>query len=448
MNRPTESKTAMGRVVQAAASLRPGARDRSEVRQLKEDLIHVYDTAQLLTGPMELQHVLEIVVKTVADALDVDAAGLRLLDKESDELVLKATYGLSEAYRNKGPVTAGESSINRRVLAGEDIVVNNMSGDNHFQRYRKEIEREELVSSLSIPLVYREEGLGILRLYSKRARRFSPADISLARTVAAQSAAAIVNVRLYREALEGERMARQLRLAGAVQRHLIPQDSPKVPGFDVAGLYVPCHQVGGDFYDLVAFADGRFMMALGDVMGKGAPASLAMVSVRSSLRAFAEYIDDVAKLVARVNGMFTRDTAVGEFATVFCGILTADHSTLNYCNCGHEPPILLRKDEVIDLSGGGTVLGLDSASQFDAQQIALQKDDMIVMYTDGLADAVNFERESFGRARIVQAVLASQDMSAEEAAKNILWLMRKFTGLTERFDDTALVVIKKNDAVV
>ena len=164
MNRSAESKSAMGRVVQAAAALRPGARDRSEVRQLKEDLTHVYDTAKLLTGPMELQHVLEIVVKTVADALGVDAAGLRLLDKESDELVLKATYGLSEAYRDKGPVTAGESSINRRVLAGEDIVVNNMATDRHFHRYGEEIEREGLVSSLSIPLVYRDEGLGILRL--------------------------------------------------------------------------------------------------------------------------------------------------------------------------------------------------------------------------------------------------------------------------------------------
>ena len=443
MGKSAKPTSAMGLVAQAAAALRPGGKDRDAARQLRQDLSRVHHTAQLLTGPMELQQILEIVVKTITHALDVDAAGLRLLDKESDELVLKATYGLSDVYRDKGPVTAGESTINRRVLAGEAVVIDNVGSDRSFHRYQKEIQAEGIVSSLSIPLVYRNEGLGIMRLYTKRPRRFSPADISLARTVAAQSAVAIVNARLYAEALEGERMARQLRLAGAVQRHLIPQEPPTIPGLDLAGLYVPCHDVGGDFYDLVDFADGRLMMAMGDVMGKGVPASLAMASVRSSLRAFAENVADVAELVTKVNRMFTRDTAVGEFATLFCGMLAPDQSTLSYCNCGHDPPMLLRRGEVIDLVEGGTVVGLDADSQYEAQQIVLETGDMLLMYTDGLAEAMNFEREPFGRDRIVQAAIDSQDMSADEAAKNVLWLMRKFTGLTTRFDDTALVVLKK-----
>ena len=178
-------------------------------------------------------------------------------------------------------------------------------------------------------------------------------------------------------------------------------------------------------------------------MGKGVAASLAMASLRSSLGAYAEQIDSVGDLAGRVNRMFCHDVELGEFATLFCGSLNVNNGKFAYCNCGHEPPVLIRKQQVTDLSEGGMVLGISSQNRFEAQNIVLKKDDMLVMYTDGLADAVNFQRESFGRKRIVEAAFASADMPAEQAAKNILWLMRKFTGLTKRFDDTAIVVLRK-----
>ena len=153
-----------------------------------------------------------------------------------------------------------------------------MRTDPHFQRYHDQIIREGLVSCLTIGLTYRDRGIGTLRLYRKKQSQFSPADISVAQTVAAQSAAAIVNARLYEEALEAERMARQLKLAGAVQQHLIPKSPPDLAGLDLAGLYVPCYEVSGDFYDFINLDDGRLILTIGDVMGKGPAASLAMAS--------------------------------------------------------------------------------------------------------------------------------------------------------------------------
>ena len=116
---------------------------------------------------------------------------------------------------------------------------------------------------------------------------------------------------------------------------------------------------------------------------------------------------------------------------------------MTYCNCGHEPPLLLRGQEVISLSEGGTIIGLDPETPYQLQKVDLQKGDILIMYTDGLADAVNFQRESFGKSRITQALRESAEMAVEPAAKNILWLMRKFAGLTKRYDDTAVVVLKK-----
>ena len=416
-----------------------------KVRRLNNGLSSVRKTTRLLTSPMDLQQVLEIVAKTVCEALDMDAAGLRLLERDTGKLVLKATYGLSDAYKNKGPVTAAASELNIRALHDEVIIVDDMRSHSHFRRYHDEIIREGIISSLSIGLLFRGKGTGILRLYSKRPRKFSESDISLAQTVAAQSAAAIVNARLYNESLKAERMEHQMRLAGEIQRHLIPEKAPSIPGLDLAGIYVPCYEVGGDFYDFITLPDKRLVLAMGDIMGKGIPASLAMASLRSGLRAYAEEIDNISELVGRANRMFCRDTKYGEFATLFCGCLDPDSGTLTYCNCGHEPPILISADgtHTHDLSEGGMVLGIDTNTQFDAQQVKLQPGDMLIMYTDGLADAVNFQRESFGRRRIIEAALTSVDMSAEQTAHNILWLMRKYTGLTRRFDDTAIVVLKK-----
>ncbi len=462
-----KSSSPVDAVVEAAVRL-----DR-KVRQLNRDLSSVRETSELLNAPLELSQVLEIVVKTVAESVGAEAAGLRLLDEETGELRLKATYGLSDAYINKGPVTAGESTLNQRALRGKAVVVSDMRSDPHFERYRAEIAREGLVSNLTIGLTYKDKGIGILRLYNKRKRRFSRTAISLAQTVAAQSAAAIINARLYNERLETERMNHQLRLAGDVQRHLVPRAAPHYPDLEISGIYVPCYDVGGDFYDYIKLPDDHLVIAIGDIMGKGVPASLAMASLRSSLRAYAELIDlqchippekqtpfdqfprrdtlrsswdadDLLKeLVGRVNRMFCHDIAQGDFATLFCARLNPEHTRLTYCNCGHEPALLIRGEEVTSLAEGGIVLGIDRDYDYQSRTIDLLPGDMLMLYTDGLADAINFQGEQFGHQRIIAAAQESQMMTADRAAKNILWLMRKFAGLTQRSDDTALVIIKK-----
>ena len=347
---------------------------------LKKNLSSVQKAAQLLSSPMALDDVLEVVVRTVSKAVDADAAALRLLDRSTDELLPGATYGLSEGYIKKGPVRA-DDTLNKRILTGEAIVVHDMLSDDHFARYRKAIAREGLNSCLSIGLIYRNEPVGTLRLYSRqRNRRFSPSDISLAQTIAAQSAAAIVNARLYTESLAAERISRQLRLAGAVQRHLIPQGAARISGLDIASVYVPCYEVGGDIYDFLTLPDGRFMLVIGDIMGKGVPASLAMASVRSALRCYAEFVPDLAQLAGRVNQLFCHDSDTGEFATLFFCVFDPDRNAMHYCNCGHEPPIMLRADGTIeDLQCGGMILGVRADTTYHVGHVSVSDGDILAI---------------------------------------------------------------------
>jgi sigma-B regulation protein RsbU (phosphoserine phosphatase) len=416
-----------------------------KLRRLNQSLASVKETSYLLAGPMELQQVLEIVVRTVAKAIHVDAAGLRLLNKDTDRLVLKATWGLSNDYVKKGAVTAGESMLNALALGGEAIDIKDMRTDPHFIQYHDDIEKEGLVSNLTIGLMYRGEGLGILRLYTRQPRIFSPADIKTAEIVAAQSSAAIVNARLYAEAIDADRINRQMKLAGQVQLHMIPREAPIIEGIEFSGIYVPSYGVGGDFYDFIPLSQERWLVTLGDIMGKGIPASLRMASLRAMIRAFAQSYGSLSDLISAANGLFTAETDVGEFATLFSCEIDIASGTLAYCCSGHEPALLLRDGEVIELEKGGTVIGLDNASLFETETITLQKDDLILLYTDGLADAPDFNGEHFGQKRIIEALKASAYLSAEGAAKNVIWSMRKFAGLNRRSDDTAIVMIKKTN---
>ena len=415
-----------------------------KVQLLNTSLSEVYETSLLLTSPLEIKQVLEIVVKTVAQSLGLDAAGLRLLDDETGRLELKATYQLSDAYISKGPVTATESELNIKALNGEPVIVNNMQTDPNFKRYHDKVKAEGIMSSLSIGLIYRNKGIGILRLYSKKKRYFPPAAIKLAQTIAAQSAAAIVNARLYKEALEGERIARQMKLAGAVQRQLLPANPPQFDGLQCGGSYAPCYDVGGDFYDFVHIKEScKVLFFIGDIMGKGIPASLAMASIRAFIRAYGELDLSVKELVQRVNRSLHHDTLTGEFATAFFGIYSLNDHTLEYCSCGHEPALFFQDGNISKLQAGGMVLGVTSEYECEPETISFSPGNMLVAYTDGLADARNFDNESFGTDRIKVALKESANMTATQSANNITWIMRKFTGLTRRFDDTAIVTLKR-----
>ncbi len=415
-----------------------------KVKELNTNLTEVYETTKLLNSPMDLNQVLEIVVRTITNSLGLDAAGLRLLDEETGMLELKATYQLSDKYINKGPVTATESELNVRALNGEPIIVRNMQTDPNFKRYRDKVIKEGIVSSLSLGLIYHGKGIGILRLYSKKERNFPEAMIRLAHTIASQSAAAIVNARLYRDALEGERISRQMKLAGTVQRQLLPDNPPQFANLSTGGAYAPCYDVGGDFYDFMSSkGEDKVLFFLGDIMGKGIPASLAMASIRAYIRAYAEMELPLQQLVEKVNSSLNHDAKPGEFATAIFGLYDINKNELEYCNCGHEPALLYQDGELKRLESGGMVLGISKDYSCETGTVEFKPGDMLTAFTDGLSDARNFEGVTFGNERIQDAILDSVDMTASQAANNILWIMRKFTGLTRRFDDTAIVTLKR-----
>jgi len=244
---------------------------------------------------------------------------------------------------------------------------------------------------------------------------------------------------------EAEALEKQVAMAADVQQRMIPSEPPAVRGLDLASVYVPCYTLGGDLYDFIPLPSDNLGLVVADVSGKGVPASLIMASVRAALRAQADNVYYLYEIVRRLNLMLCRDTKVGEFVTLFYGVYDATNRRLTYCNAGHPPPMLLRDVKVTEFTTDNMILGVDDSEPYRQNFVDLVPGDTLLIYTDGVTDAMNYQRETFGRKRLIEAFAKGGrggGATADEVAQNILWELRKFVGISQRSDDVTMIVAK------
>jgi len=427
------ARDALGRLCQQARDLR----DRVE------ELQAVYRLTEVFTGVTDLGQVHQLVAETMVRATGADACSIRVLSADRTELLVMGVYGLSDEYMSKGPIRLADSRIDQEVVStGRCVYIADERTDPRVL-YPAEAKREGIVSALCAPMSYRGKVEGVIRVYTKRPHEFDWYETSLIRGVAAQAASAVVNARLYREALEGEAMRRQLRLAGEVQRRMIPARPPQVPGVDIAAVYEPCFELAGDFYDFIELPGGNLGVCVADAVGKGVRASLLMASARAALRAHVTHTYQLSLALASVNVTMWRETEEGDFLTMFYGVLDVANRRLTYCNAGHEPALLIRAGQVHALTGGGGVIGIDPNMPYEHEVVQLESGDLLLLYTDGLPEAMNFRDEPFGRERLREAaVQAARATSAEAAGRIVLWTMRRFVGLRTPLDDLTLLTLR------
>ena len=421
-------------------------------KQIERDE-QIYQISTLVAGEFSLQEVLDRLAEAAVKIVGVKACSIRLLDEGAGELKMRSTYGLSEEYRNKGVVSKNDPVV-KAAFAGEAVVLDDMRVDGRV-KYKQATIKEGLVSQLTVAMRFKGQEIGVLRLYSPKAKRFWEEDIHLARAVASQCAVAITNARLYAEAIEGARMAEQVRLAGVVQRRMIPEKAPQIPGLDIAAAYIPCFDVGGDLYSFHQLSENSIDVAIADVIGKGIPAAIMMSSFRGAIKAFIDAIGDFQayygnrdkadcgkEIIKRINSMACDECRDGEFITLFDAAIDVEDMTITYCNCGHEPTVLIRDSEIIELDKGGLVLGVDEQAEYEIGTVGLKDGDCLLFYTDGLIDAVNFDNEFWGRENMLKAAKKYSSDSAEQMIKNILTYRRRFVGLARQLDDTSIIVVK------
>jgi len=312
-------------------------------------------------------------------------------------------------------------------------------------RYREETIREGLISQLTVAMKFRDKPIGVLRLYSPEPNRFDEDAVTLARLVANQCAIAITNAKLYGEALEGARVAEQMRLGAVIQRRMLPDRAPCICGLDIAAVYEPCFEIGGDMYDYFMLNDHTVALCMADVIGKGLPAAIMMSMFRGTIRAYSDggyERHPMEEIIRKLNWVACRECRDGEFITLFMAALDVRERTLRYCNCGHEPALLVRDGQIRELRRGGLVLGVMEEAEYVIETVPLEENDILLLYTDGLIDAMNFDQEMWGKERLYDVLGQCGRMPAHCVVRTVLQYRRRFVGLANQTDDTSVVAVR------
>ena len=251
----------------------------------------------------------------------------------------------------------------------------------------------------------------------------------------------IKKILLYTEELE--RKKAELQVAADIQQAFLPKDLPPIPGFDLAALNIPAREVGGDFYDVFPIKDAKHALVMADVAGKGVPASLFMALSRTAVRIVSRWERSAQRVMDGSNTIFMEDSGSTSFVTVFYAILDGQERTLSYVNAGHNPPLLLHADGTFEeLGPTGPVIGLVDDPGYEEGQVRLRKGDVLVMYTDGITEAINVREEMFSDERLREVVRASADLPASAMAGAIRDAVQAFCGDASQFDDMTILVLK------
>jgi sigma-B regulation protein RsbU (phosphoserine phosphatase) len=246
---------------------------------------------------------------------------------------------------------------------------------------------------------------------------------------------------------EKSRLEFELELSTKVQQALLPQQMPQIPRLDLAAFSRPAEIVGGDYFDFFRFREEAHGLVIGDVMGHGMSASLLMASLQASLRTLVSDHEAPTEVVRRLNLLFCHNIHLSKFVTLFLARFDPQTLSLTYCNAGHNPPLLFRdrsngKQPLSWLPPTGAAIGLVAEPQFGAETVTLAPGDILMLYTDGVTEATNPQKEEFGQERLAELVRESSDWSAQELVREVRHRLEQFTHGRPLSDDTTIVACK------
>jgi phosphoserine phosphatase RsbU/P len=297
-----------------------------------------------------------------------------------------------------------------------------------------------------VPMHIQQKTNGMILLGERlRGGVYSQADLEFLYSLGNLAIISIENARLFKTAIEKQRMEDELNIAREIQQGLLPEKLPSIPQFDIAALTISSKEVGGDYYDVITRKQNEYVLAIGDVSGKGTPAALLMANVQAALRALAPLCSSVAETTGQINDLTCANTRGGtKFITFFWGILDAKNHQFRYANAGHNPPYLLRKNGTVEnLEEGGLILGIfKTTTPYEEATVSLLPGDVLVMYTDGVSEAMNQNNEQFTEERLEAILKKSTSLSAKEIILQVQKDLETHTQATPQSDDITMLVLK------
>ncbi len=403
----------------------------------------LYRVSQTFNSSLELDQVLTSVMDEVIAATHAER-GFIMLSDGGGQLAFRAARGLDQQTIETPEFQVSRSVVERVTREGRPLLTSNAQGD-AWLGGRASIISMGLRSILCVPLQLKASILGVIYVDNRlQSGVFAQADLDLLTAIAASAATAIENARLYQVAVEKGRMERELQVAHDLQASLLPRSTPRIAGWEVASLWLPARQVGGDFYDFLT-SDRRLGLVIGDVCDKGMPAALFMALSRTVLRASLSHVASPALGMRKANRLICADATEGMFLTLFYGQINTTSGEMLYINAGHNPPLVYQRDQdqVTELPHRGMALGIELSLHFAPHAVPLAPGDVVLLYTDGVTDAASASGEQFATQRLREVLLANRLGTAGAITAALQRSLHDFIAATPQFDDITLVVVKR-----
>lgn len=361
---------------------------------------------------------------------------------EGMEIVRQKTRNDGEADRDRPKVEVGKGIIGRVLETGKATLLG--VDDGSPERRPGEL-RPTTRWVMAAPIVGGAGRLvGALLLESNEVDRYDNEDLETLMSYGRASAAAVERSLLYTQMLDDERrLEGEMEVARQVMAGILPSETPKLAGFDVAAVIEPCYEVGGDYYDFIPLVDDRWGIAMADVSGKGIPAALVVAAMRATLYTLAKRELALRSVFRHANEFINTSTRVrAKYVTLFYAVLDVQARRMIYVNAGHLPPVVMRASGEVDLlRSGGFPLGFFDTPRYFEQFAQLSTGDLVCLYTDGITETSNAKDEEYGRARLIEVLRRHQQSSAAEIADAVLADVRRF-GERAPLDDATVLILK------
>lgn len=423
----------------------------SEVQQITGSKLSTVDKLRMLlditktiSRSLDLDEVLNLVMDTLGSLIPYDAAGIYLIefgaeDKSPYIFKSKVIRGYQISFDLIEPrLKMGEGFIGTVAQTGRSIISPDVSKDDRYFAAR-ELTRSELVA----PIISNDRVIGVFDLESDSLNAYSDDDLEVMHLLTSQVAIIIEKVRLHEEVVEKKRIQAQLEIARTVQLELLPANDPIVENFDVSAYIFPTEEVSGDYYDWVKVFDDQIGIIVADAVGKGIPAALLMSFLRASLRSCVQigYAPHIA--FSKVSSLLRDSIEDNQFITAIYGMLDSTNKTFVFSNAGHNPPLLIKADgEYRFVEYGDMALGMFDDAHYHQHFIRFEPGQVMVIYTDGITEAMNPNGEEYGNDRFAKRVLDCIDMPARKMIDHIRKGVADFTERKFLDDDGTLFIVK------
>jgi phosphoserine phosphatase RsbU/P len=400
------------------------------------------EATRLLNSTLDLAELLELILKIARTEVKAERGSVFLVDHKHKELWSIVASGLDQQEIR---IPLGSGVAGRVAGTGEIINVEDAYSLDFFDSSFDQKFHYKTQSLLCVPIRHHSTRIvGVLELLNAEGGRFSQEDVDFMSRLSVYMAMALENARLHRDSLEKQRRERDLVLARSIQRSLLPDSPPVVPGYDIAVLNDPCFDVGGDYYDFLSLGPQSLLLVIGDVEGKGVPSALVVSKLQATLRALVMHLHSLEVLAFSLNEMLHNSSGSGRYLSLFLGLVDTRRNILQYINAGHAPPVLVRgaSGEATLLQEGGTVIGLFPQADFKRGSLKLEAGDVLVCCTDGILEICDEHNQEYGVIRLAECVRRNREKTAQGIVDAVLAEVATYSTASMNVDDKVLMVVK------